>query len=231
MRILTISDTHTLHRAVSGRGLPPADMILHAGDISSTGTLPQISDFINWFNSLSYKHKVFIPGNHDFGFEVTPNIYEGLIPEGMHLLNNSEVTIEGLKIYGMPYTPTFYDWAFMADRGEKMESWVNLIPDDTDILLSHGPPKNILDFIPAQMTGRQVWPASNVGCEELLERVEEINPMLNIFGHIHEANGYKKIDKTLFINASSLDGQYLIRDKPYYLLEVDPINKTVEVIE
>ena len=69
MKILTISDTHTKHNQIPLEWLEPADMIIHAGDISSMGYLHEIKNFCYWFSKLDqYKHKIFIAGNHDYRF-------------------------------------------------------------------------------------------------------------------------------------------------------------------
>lgn len=81
-----------------------------------------------------------------------------------------------------------------------------MIPEDTDILITHGPPMGILDRVERDN--------QNVGCELLLEKIQEIKPKINVFGHIHEGYGYISNGNTHFINASVLDGRYVLNNKP-----------------
>jgi Icc-related predicted phosphoesterase len=137
---------------------------------------------------------VFIAGNHDFFFEEAPlSEINALIPNNVIYLNDSGVHIEGIKIWGSPVQPRFYDWAFNRDRGEHIKKHWDLIPKGTDILITHGPAYGILDLT---MDMRQV------GCEELRKKVEEIKPKYHVFGHIHESHGIKTEEGTVFINAS-----------------------------
>lgn len=205
MKITIISDTHGKHYELVD--MPEGDMIIHAGDISSLGRVSEVIMFLDWFTKLPYKHKIFISGNHDFLFQVQPIYATALVKEypGINYLENSSVEIDGIKIFGSPITPTFYNWAFMCDR-DKIKPFWDAIPDDTDILITHGPPQGILDI--TKMT------EENVGCEELLKRVENIKPRFHIFGHIHSASGIHKTEHTTFINASVLDDHYKLKYEP-----------------
>ena len=226
MKILLISDTHGLHKAVEAKGFPEADMIIHAGDVSNVGTLRGLQEFVQWYTSLNYRYKIFIGGNHDFGLQKSPNIYDMMTPNNMNFLNDSHVTIDGIKIYGAPYTPTFLNWAYMKDRGTELKEYWDKVPADTDILVSHGPPHNILDYVEGDPYGNK-WEAQHCGCLDQLNMLRKLKLPLNVFGHIHEDYGTKKVGKTQFINASSLDGRYVVRDKPYTLIDFN--NKTKEV--
>jgi Icc-related predicted phosphoesterase len=209
MKITFISDTHGKHQSMTD-DLVGGPMIIHAGDISNTGTVGQINQFLEWFAELPYMHKVFIAGNHDFGFEKVRKSYEPgiVIPDGVTYLQDQSVMIEGIKIYGSPWQPRFYDWAFNLNRGEEIAKYWNMIPDDTDILVTHGPPFSVLD-----RTNR----GDVVGCEDLYMRVKNVNPKIHVFGHIHEGYGVREIGDTIFINASSLDARYQYRNNPIIL--------------
>ena len=206
MKITFISDTHGLHNQITN-DLLGGDMIIHAGDVSNIGTIPQIHEFLGWFSELPYKHKIFIAGNHDFGFEVIRNSREtGIVmPEGVTYLQDESVIIEGIKIYGSPWQPRFYDWAFNVDRGESIARKWSLIPEDVDILVTHGPPYGILDRTDAGL---------NVGCEDLQFTLRKVHPKIHVFGHIHEGYGMKDYGKTIFINACCLDARYWYNNKP-----------------
>lgn len=203
MKVVIISDTHGQHGKLS---LPQGDMILHAGDISSRGTGPEILDFLQWFAKLDFKYRIFIAGNHDFFFEKTnAEIIRSSIPENVIYLKDSGIEIEGIKIWGSPVTPWFFDWAFNRNRGAEIKKHWDLIPTDTDILITHGPAYKILD---------ETIHGENVGCEDLLEKIKTINPKYYICGHIHEAYGIEKQDTTTYINASVLDQRYRIKNNP-----------------
>lgn len=203
MKIVTISDTHGQHRSLK---LPKADLIIHAGDISKSGRPEEIIDFLDWFVHLDFKHKIFIAGNHDFFFEEAhSDVIDRMIPKSITYLNDSGVGIEGIKIWGSPITPWFNNWAFNRDRGNEIKKHWDLIPTDTDILITHGPPFGILD---------ETVHGKRTGCEELLSCVYRIKPKYHIFGHIHEEYGSFTKAETTFMNASVLDDRYVMRNKP-----------------
>src|SRR5690625_1620059 len=143
MKIVAISDTHGRHADIV---FPKGDMLIHAGDVSSRGTRTQVADFIDWFARQPHKYKIFIAGKHDFFLEQADvQEIKELIPEGIIYLNDSGVEIEGIKFWGSPVTPWFYNWAFNRDRGEEIKQHWDLIPDDIRVLITHGPPSRILD--------------------------------------------------------------------------------------
>lgn len=203
MKIVTISDTHGLHNQLQ---LPKGDMLLHSGDVANIGSKQDVVMFLNWFSQQDFQYKIFIAGNHDFYFErtVTKEI-ASLIPDNIIYLNDSGVTVEGIHIWGSPVQPRFGNWAFNRDRGADIDQHWQLIPANTDILLTHGPPKGILD---------KTFQGLDVGCEMLLQRIEEIQPKYNIFGHIHEAYGQVTKNNIHFINASVVNLRYMVVNPP-----------------
>ncbi|PRD46346.1 metallophosphatase domain-containing protein [Sphingobacterium haloxyli] len=207
MKIIAISDTHGQHRSLK---VSKGDIIIHTGDISKSGRSEEIIDFLDWFANLNFRYKIFIAGNHDFLFEkARKDVIEKMIPNGVTYLNDSGVEIEGVKIWGSPITPWFNDWAFNRDRGSEIKKHWDLIPDDTDILITHGPPFGILD---------ETVYGKRTGCEELLLRVSQVKPQYHIFGHIHEDYGSSTKGKTTFINASVLDDWYEMRNEPVEII-------------
>ena len=140
--------------------------------MSGRGHPDEIIEFLSWFNALSHPHKVLIAGNHDFLFERDPQRAAYLIPSTVHYLEGRSTTIEGLKIWGGPWQPRFFDWAFNVDRGDPLKRIWKRIPDDTDIVVTHGPPQGIFD-----MTND----GECVGCEDLGHRIAQIKPILHIF--------------------------------------------------
>lgn len=217
MIVVVISDTHCKHNLIelpNSSNIVGKKMIVHCGDCSSTGSKEEINDFLHWFSGLDYDYKVFVPGNHDFDIENFPKHYEKFCDElGIILLNDSGCYIEGYNLWGSPVQPAFFNWAFNRARSvsssenyldkhdykkKPIEEHWNLIPSDTDILITHGPPYGILD----EVNGRYV------GCVKLREKIEEIRPKYVLFGHIHESRGWKYDDGITYCNASCLDGRY-----------------------
>ena len=216
MDITFISDTHTKHTELNGQ-LPGGDLLIHAGDIMNSGrNSNDISDFCKWFDDIdNYDHKIFIAGNHDRMFEDNPrkameivNSYKSIdyLQDDWIEVGNDESMA---KIYGSPWQPWFYDWAFNLPKGgwELEQKW-NQIPKDTDILITHGPPQDHLD-----VSG----PPHNephLGCALLREKVDNQPPKIHVFGHIHGSYGYKFHNGTHFINASVLNERYEQVNKP-----------------
>ena len=202
MKFTVISDTHNKHSSLK---LDGGDVLLHCGDFSGKGLEKQIADFNSWLGLQDFKYKIVIAGNHDFLFEKEPEKAQSLLTNAIYL-EDSFTVINGIKIYGSPWQPWFYDWAFNLHRGKALEEKWDLIPNDTDILLTHGPPYGIKD-----LTSR----TENVGCEDLLKRINQIKPKVHCFGHIHEDSGIWEENGTKFINASICDFNYKPSNQPY----------------
>jgi len=151
-----------------------------------------------------FKYFLFVPGNHDICFE------KDIKWCGLHLrhanvdiLIDKEIVIDGVKFYGSPWQPDFFDWAFNLPRGDALKAKWDLIPPDTDVLITHGPPHSILDY--------SIHDKVNVGCEDLYKRVMDLRPKLHCFGHIHGSYGrteYVGDVHTVFVNASICDEEY-----------------------
>jgi len=203
LKIVFISDTHGLHQKLKELS---GDIIIHAGDISNRGSVEEINDFLNWFKSLNFDYKVFIAGNHDFHLEqIHEYELEKLIPEDVIYLNDSGTKINDLKIWGSPIQPWFHNWAFNRKRGPQIKKHWDLIPNDTDILVTNGPPLDILD---------KTINGENVGCVDLLNKIRVVKPIIHVFGHIHEDYGIKIINGTQFLNASVMNEKYIISTAP-----------------
>lgn len=207
MKIISISDTHSKHREVE---IPECDILIHAGDFTyfSKGGESEIMDFLSWFNSQPAKYKIFIAGNHEILWESKESYFKNKIPEGIHYLNDKMIEIEGIKIWGSPITPTFYNWGFNRNRGEEIKKHWDLIPDDIDILITHGPAFGIIDNT---ING-------SAGCEELLKKIEQNPPFIHIYGHVHShGNTIRKINnkEVRFYNSALVNGKYKIMKKPH----------------
>jgi Icc-related predicted phosphoesterase len=217
-RITFISDTHNKHKQITSH-LPGGDILIHSGDISTMGYPREIKDFCKWFNGIEgYTHKIFIAGNHDWGFinhiDKVNDILEKYddityLQDDLYLAGQDETDYNDMiKIYGSPWQPEFYNWAFNLPRNgwELWQKWSD-IPVDTDILITHGPAYGFVD----KVIGRP----ENLGCELLAERIKTIKPKIHVCGHIHSGRGIIFNDGTLYINASVLDEQYNYTQKPF----------------
>lgn len=216
---VAISDTHSMHRRVT---VPPADVLLHAGDFCGRGNLHEVQDFADWLKSLPHKHKIVTAGNHDAFVEKNPDEARRLIAEaGAVLLLNESVQVDGFRIWGSPVTPQFCNWHFMKDRGIDIAKVWEQIPLDVDILLTHGPAYGHGDLCPPYNT-----PVPKVaGCLDLLNRIRVIKnndavyPRVHVFGHIHNGHGIYCSDEfpnTAFVNAATCNEAYQPVNKPIH---------------
>ncbi len=200
MKVAIISDTHNFHAKVN---LPDdVDTIVHCGDLTGMGKQYEIIDFLDWYAALPYKYKIYIAGNHDFGFDRAPRpdwLHNQLAYRDLIYLQDIAIIIEDIKFYGSPWQPEFFDWAFNLPRGPEIAAVWAQIPQDTDFLITHGPPEGILD---------KTLEGDAVGCYDLLQRVRVVKPKVHAFGHIHEGYGTYTGKDTLFVNASTCTRNY-----------------------
>jgi Icc-related predicted phosphoesterase len=209
MKIVAISDTHNHQKRIK---LPEGDIIIHAGDATSRGYKHEVIEFLKWYGSLDYQENIFIPGNHDFLFQDNPDLCKELCNQyNVTLLNDSGLDLNGIKIWGSPITPWFHNWAFNRFRGENIQKHWNMIPSDTDILVTHGPVYGILDEL-ERADGSKT--GNHVGCEQLLQKILEIKPKIHISGHIHCGYGRQKFLDTEFFNVSVCDEMYSPSNPP-----------------
>tara|TARA_B110000503_G_scaffold143739_1_gene247848 strand:+ start:6973 stop:7662 length:690 start_codon:yes stop_codon:yes gene_type:complete len=229
MKITFISDTHTKHHQITSQ-LPGGDLLVHAGDFSSRGLEHEVDGFFDWFNGLeNYTNKIVIAGNHDLMFEDDPMLAKDIIsyyPKVTYLQDDLEVIGEdyssSVKVWGSPWQPEFYNWAFNLPRGgeELKEKW-DMIPPNMDILITHGPPWGHLDTVVGQ--------SMNLGCELLAEQLKVVKPKIHVFGHIHTGYGYKFDGTTHFFNASVLSEDYVFTQKPM-TVDWNPITNKIKFI-
>ena len=207
MKLTFISDTHYQHHKLQ---LESGDVLIHCGDFTRRGGLDDVESFATFIERQDFKHKIVIAGNHDFSFEDKrrQKAEKYLSNHSLIYLNDSGVEVEGLKFWGSPVQPEFFDWAFNRKRGEELRDHWDLIPEDTDILITHGPAYGILDLC---ADGRRV------GCHDLLEAVEKIKPKIHAFGHIHEDYGVIEKQGTIFVNACNVDERYRMVNMPITL--------------
>lgn len=219
VRFVCISDTHNETDRVI---VPDGDVLLHAGDFSGVGMPEEVSHFNNFLARLPHTYKIVIAGNHDITFDAenyekhTRSNFQFLREFNFEdvkrlltrciYLEDSGVEVFGYKIYGSPWQPEFFDWGFNLPRGPLIAEKWSRIPNDTDILITHGPPKGKKD---------KCSNGFNAGCEDLKNRIEEIKPIVHLFGHIHEAYGVEFDGSTTYINASMCNLRYNPIQKPF----------------
>jgi Icc-related predicted phosphoesterase len=227
MKILTISDTHNQHSSIPSRFINnedgSIDTIIHAGDMTSRGYKSEVLLFLNWFGNLPFKNKILIAGNHDFWFEEATNTevkdtlsyFDSII-----YLRDSGVEIDGIKFWGSPVQPWFYDWAFNK-AGETIKPHWDMIPLDTNVLVTHGPIKGFLDMT---MGGE------SVGCPYLRDRVAELKDLkLHVCGHIHEGYGrFETGNGVILVNASVLNHRYYMTNEPI-IIEISNEKQELDV--
>lgn len=213
VKIVAISDTHSFHRSIK---IPECDILIHAGDFVNSHNWSDrcysdaTFDFCDWFKSLNMaKNKVVIAGNHDFICQdMTYSVRERLGSD-VHFLIDQSIAIDGWKIYGTPWQPNFYNWAFNVENNKQMKEKMKLVPSDTDILITHHPPCGVLDKI----GGR------HKGCPITMNAVKtNKNIKLHIFGHFHKNYGIENISGVTFINASCANEEYKYSNLPVEIL-------------
>lgn len=211
MIIDCISDLHGFQPILEG-----GDLLICAGDCVERDKVKEWMAFFEWFKAQPYEYKVLIGGNHDGFLEkcVSSEEAKGLLgseydSEGIEYLCDSGACVKGIRIWGSPWTPRFYNWHFMLSRGERIRQKWELIPDDTQILVTHGPPRGVMDTS---------YRGDTCGCEDLGNRMKQLEDLkLHVFGHIHE--GYGVLEGTYkSVNCSIMDREY------------KPVNKPIRVV-
>lgn len=211
MKLVVISDTHCQQFP-----LPDGDVLIHCGDHTYRGTVPESEPALQWLADQPHKHKLIIAGNHELGWEqdLQRNHYRPVpisVPTvvarypSLTYLHDSGIEINGVKFWGSPYQPQFMNWAFQKARGPELARHWEQIPDDTDVLITHGPPYGFGD------TNKR---DERFGDEDLLRRVRQVRPDLHLFGHAHDGYGQWLSDGTLFVNAAILNENYKLANKP-----------------
>jgi Icc-related predicted phosphoesterase len=215
--ILHLSDTHMVHDQLK-LDLAGIDLVVHSGDATnsraSTDSDTEFLQFIDWYATLPVKHKVFCPGNHDKFCYEKRTLAKGMCEErGIIYLEDEEITIEGIKFYATPWVPKFKNWVYMK-REEDLVLPYSAIPDDTQVLITHGPPLGVLD-ISSDKNG-----VICIGSSALAERIKALPHLkVHMFGHVHsfytedqallQNTGVTGIKGVLFSNGSCVvNGDY-----------------------
>jgi Icc-related predicted phosphoesterase len=238
LSLLHFSDTHGKHLKMYYRLQKPVDIVVCSGDFTNVGSKHEVEDFFEWINRFPAHHKVVIAGNHDLCFDPNRGFNSGVCQDwvkeeilhfemagsGNYYLENSGCDIYGVNFWGSPITPWFHGehWAFNKHRTDEEagEAWKK-IPEDTDVLITHGPPAYKLDYTDID----KIY----VGCEHLAWHVNKVEPLLHLFGHIHESHGYAYDTHTHYFNGSVLNLQYQMTNEPW-LIEADFDKREVTIL-
>jgi Icc-related predicted phosphoesterase len=215
MRLVVTSDCHG---KLDQASLPSGDILILGGDLLANHSgdpdtdaalqLSELRDVDTYCGALGFKHVLMIAGNHDWVFERYKGAHQVL--KNIVYLEDSGIEIDGVRFWGSPHQPWFYDWAFNHPRnGRALSHYWSLIPDDTNVLITHGPPFGILDL--------PFGKGEPAGCELLLKRVSEVKPRVHIFGHIHGSYGQQRTGPTLFVNACLCNELYHPVNAPHVI--------------
>lgn len=223
IRIWAISDTHCKHLWLDIPDPKDIDMVIHAGDAGGHRDLShndgEMREFLQWYENLPYKYKIYVPGNHDTSVQAKFHDFKDY--PSIIKLEHESVEIEGVKIFGSPHTPSFGSgWSYNVPR-HKLDMYWEVIPKDTNIIVTHGPPKGVLDY-----TAINSVSFTQCGCKALLNHVLRVNPKYHIFGHLHDEPNVLNCgrfkpnilkNKTEFVNASVMSREYKVVNNGIYL--------------
>lgn len=196
MKLVAVADTHNEHDALN---IPEGDVFIHAGDLTTRGTLMELQKVADWMRALPHRHKIVIAGNHDFWIQSNRTRVASELFHGLTYLEDDEVTLDGVRFYGSPWQPWFHDWAFNLQRGPAIDAVWKKIPEGIDVLITHGPPMGYGDL---------VYRGERVGCEDLLRHLPRIGAKVHFFGHIHEDRGQWVHGKTRIVNCTTGEGEF-----------------------
>lgn len=216
MKIVAISDVHGKWNKLT---IPECDILISSGDYSFRGETHMIKDFHRWLNKQEAGYIVSVQGNHELwvekNFQEAKAIAEKECP-GVFFMEEGPIDIEGLKLWCSAMTPEFYSWAYNRRRGPDIKRHWDSIPDDVNILITHGPPAGILDVV-YNVDGT---PKERVGCHDLYDRVMGLKDLKHhIFGHIHSSYGHAEHHGKHFWNASNCDDMYALSN-PVTIIEI-----------
>lgn len=214
MRLVCVADTHLYDDALGE--LPEGDVLVHAGDLLRSGRMVELEYAAQWLHAQPHRHKVVIAGNHDWCFVRAPGPARARLAPAVTYLEDDEVTIEGVRFWGSPWQPEFYDWAFNLPRGEPLARKWAAIPSGVDVLVTHGPPRGYGDRVEGERKG----------CDDLLEAVDRVQPALHVFGHIHEDGGLWQRGPTTIANITTWECM-----RGPTVLDYDPGTRTVSVVD
>lgn len=198
---MLVGDTHNTIPS-----LPKGDVLIHSGDLTNQGTYGELHKAVRWIEAADFEAKIVIAGNHDITLDAAfytqhgpyfhnqdpqdPRKCQELLKRASNLIyldhESAEIKLQSpsgprtrFTIFGSPFSPTKGLWAFRYTRDEASSLWQK-IPLDTDIVVTHTPPKYHCDEAKERRAA---------GCEVLRQELWRIRPRLAICGHVHEARG------------------------------------------
>jgi len=218
MRIVAISDVHGEWSKID---FPPGDILVLAGDLlpddfsmhagrNADYQLPKLESLNHFVGQLPYKHVLMIGGNHDWCLDIRKEQSRALMTR-IKYLEDSGITIDGVRFYGSPWVPNLDGMAFFMPTAGRKDKWA-AIPVETDVLITHAPPHGILDWHPKY---------EYLGCTALSHRLTEIKPQAHIFGHIHCAYGKREVGGIRYFNCAMMDEGYVPTNPPH-VFDVNP---------
>lgn len=203
-----MGDSHSKHERLS---VPDGDILLHSGDFSMMGYEHEVISFLKWYERQPHAAKVLVCGNHECGVEANHSLFlvnlKEYAPSVIHL-NDSGAEVFGLKIWGSPVSPSFgHGWSWNRDRGPDIRRHWDMIPSDTQVLVTHSPPHGIVDRLER---------GEHVGCEELRDTIDSRldDLRLSAHGHLHSAYGRDQIGQKTFVNAAVVNERYELTNAP-----------------
>jgi Icc-related predicted phosphoesterase len=226
LKLVFVSDTHGLHDQLV---MPDGDILVHCGDATNRGTVPEFARFNQWCQLMrkKYRRVIYCGGNHDALLERSPDLVRSMLL-GVDVLVDQAIEVEGLVFYGSPWTPAFLNWHFQLYTPEQAQETWERIPDHVDVLVTHGPVHGILDNVMERVPdrepdGSETWRTvvRHVGCPALFARVMRVRPLLHACGHVHCHPGQFFYDGVHFLNASMLDDAHATPRSPI-VVDVSP---------
>jgi Icc-related predicted phosphoesterase len=214
MRIVAVADTHGYEDELEA--IPEGDLFIHAGDLLLRGSLDELQRAVSWLRRLPHRHKVVIAGNHDWCFARDPSVARQTLGDVATYLEDAATTIEGVRLWGSPWQPEFFGWAFNLPRGPALRERWERIPEDLGILITHGPPRGIGDLVGGE----------HAGCDDLLAAVRRARPALHLFGHIHEAGGLWRDGASVFANVTTAECS-----RSATVIDFDPAGRIVTPVD
>jgi predicted phosphodiesterase len=211
MKLVIISDTHGMHSEVK---VPSGDVLIHCGDCTNDIGQRSLREFLTWFEDQPAPRKILIAGNHDGAFEKWSDLARAMVKEmapSVIYLQDSGIEIGGVKFWGSPVQPEFFNWHFNRKRGADIKRHWDMIPNDVDVLITHGPMAGILD---------KDFHGESAGCKDLLDAVLRVRPNVHCCGHIHYSYGQCILNHTPEIytkcfNASACGEDYKPTNVPF----------------
>ena len=196
MRLVVISDTHGAHEDL---GELQGDVLIHCGDFESIfESDPQIIEKVDdWFTRQRFQRIYCVGGNHDLELENRINVTDAPFKNAIWLHERRDM-FRGYWFYGASWVPLLRNFAFFADESALEAAWAR-IPGDVDVLITHTPPKDVLDVSSK---------GQSLGCQHLSERLNHISPVLHCFGHVHKSRGEMTLGATRYINATSVSSGF-----------------------